>query len=48
MNTLIAIIGLGVFIAFFCSKFLTLENSVPISILGLLAVLGLTVSGFNT
>ncbi|WP_158730041.1 MULTISPECIES: NADH-quinone oxidoreductase subunit N [unclassified Flavobacterium] len=47
MNTLIAIIGLGVLCLLF-EIFNLRKAIVPISILGLLAVLGLTVSEFNT
>jgi NADH-quinone oxidoreductase subunit N len=47
MNTLIAIIGLGVLCLLF--EILNLRKAiVPITIIGLLAVLGLTITGFNT
>lgn len=47
MNTLIAIIGLGIFCLLF--EILELRKAIiPISIIGLLAVLGLNVSEFNS
>ena len=47
MNTLIAIIGLGVLCLLF-EIFNLMKAIVPITILGLLAVLGLTISEFNS
>jgi NADH-quinone oxidoreductase subunit N len=47
MNTLIAIIGLGVLCLLF--EIINLRKAlVPVTIIGLLAVLGLTISGFNS
>jgi NADH-quinone oxidoreductase subunit N len=47
MNTLIAIIGLGVLCLLF--EIVNLRKAlVPVTIIGLLAVLGLTISGFNS
>lgn len=47
MNTLIAIVGLGIF-SLIAEIFNFRKAIVPITILGLLAILGLTVSEFNT
>ena len=47
MNTLLAIVGLGIF-TLIAEIFNFRKAIVPITIIGLLAILGLTVSEFNS
>ena len=47
MNTLLAIVGLGIF-TLIAEIFNFRKLIVPIAVIGLLAILGLTISEFNT